>query len=124
MAVVKQRVWTRLIPTALALADADAFAVARLEEGLALRAAGVTQPIVLLEGVLRASSCSNCPTRLRSGRARCEQIELLETFSGRIASCSGSKSTPEMNRLGFRPANFPPRSPGCRLEARAANCGS
>jgi len=52
MAVVKANAYGHgLVPTALALADADAFAVARLEEGLALRAAGVTQPIVLLEGV-------------------------------------------------------------------------
>ena len=50
MAVVKANAYGHgLIPTALALADADAFAVARLEEGLALRAAGITQPIVLLE---------------------------------------------------------------------------
>ena len=41
MAVVKANAYGHgLIPTALALAEADAFAVARLEEGLALRAAG------------------------------------------------------------------------------------
>jgi len=48
MAVVKANAYGHgLIPTALALAEADAFAVARLEEGLALRAAGITQPIVV-----------------------------------------------------------------------------
>ena len=52
MAVVKANAYGHgLVPTALALAGADAFAVARLEEGLALRAAGVTQPVVLLEGI-------------------------------------------------------------------------
>src|SRR6185437_7211847 len=40
-----------LIATALALADADAFAVARLAEAIALRSAGLKRRIVLLEGV-------------------------------------------------------------------------
>jgi alanine racemase len=39
------------IQVAQALHDSDAFAVARLSEGLLLRAAGIQQPIVLLEGV-------------------------------------------------------------------------
>src|SRR5579871_1907089 len=39
---------------ALALSKADAFGVACLEEGLQLRAAGVIQPIVLLEGLYHA----------------------------------------------------------------------
>jgi alanine racemase len=55
MAVVKANAYGHgLVSTALALADADSFAVARLEEGLALRAAGVRAPIVLLEGVFSA----------------------------------------------------------------------
>lgn len=36
---------------ATTLRDSDAFAVARLEEGIALRRQGIVQPIVLLEGV-------------------------------------------------------------------------
>ncbi|MFT5656660.1 MAG: alanine racemase [Arenicella sp.] len=39
------------IQVAQALHDSDAFAVARLSEGLLLRATGIQQPIVLLEGV-------------------------------------------------------------------------
>ncbi|MDO7596665.1 MAG: alanine racemase [Pseudomonadota bacterium] len=39
------------IQVAQALHDSDAFAVARLSEGLILRAGGIQQPIVLLEGV-------------------------------------------------------------------------
>jgi alanine racemase len=39
------------IQVAQALHDSDAFAVARLSEGLRLRAAGILQPIVILEGV-------------------------------------------------------------------------
>lgn len=39
------------VQAATALSDSDAFAVARLSEGLQLRQAGIQQPIVLLEGV-------------------------------------------------------------------------
>ena len=39
------------IQVAQALHDSDGFAVARLSEGLRLRAAGIQQPIVILEGV-------------------------------------------------------------------------
>ena len=55
MAVIKANAYGHgLVSTALALADADSFAVARLEEGMALRSAGVRAPIVLLEGVFSA----------------------------------------------------------------------
>ena len=50
MAVIKANAYGHgLVSTALALADADSFAVARLEEGIALRSSGVRAPIVLLE---------------------------------------------------------------------------
>ncbi len=39
-----------MVRVAQALNDADAFAVARLDEALSLRSAGVEKPIVLLEG--------------------------------------------------------------------------
>ncbi len=55
MAVVKANAYGHgLVSHALALADADAFAVARLEEAVALRAAGLKRRIVLLEGVFNA----------------------------------------------------------------------
>lgn len=44
-----------LVPVAKALRDSDGFGVATLEEGLALREAGVTQPILLMEGVMKAA---------------------------------------------------------------------
>src|SRR5918995_3325816 len=43
-----------LVHAARALANADAFGVARVEEGMALRAAHISQPIVVLEGVFNA----------------------------------------------------------------------
>src|SRR5215469_4733541 len=84
MAVVKANAYGHgLLPTALALADADAFAVARLEEAVALRAAGITQPIVLLEGVFTSEQL------LEAARHGFDlvvhdalQVELLEEMTG------------------------------------------
>jgi alanine racemase len=109
MAVVKANAYGHgLVPTALALADADAFAVARLDEGLALRAAGVTANIVLLEGVFASEQL------LEAARHGFDivvhdpvQIELLEQFSGAHRFIVWMKIDTGMNRLGFRPADFP-----------------
>jgi alanine racemase len=109
MAVVKANAYGHgLVPTALALADADAFAVARLDEGLALRAAGVTAPIVLLEGVFDIAQL------LEAARHGFDivvhdpvQIELLEEFSGAHRFVVWLKIDTGMNRLGFRPSDFP-----------------
>jgi len=109
MAVVKANAYGHgLVPTALALAEADAFAVARLEEGLALRAEGITQPIVLLEGVFAPEHL------LEAARHGFDlvvhdplQIELLEEFSGPHRFILWVKIDTGMNRLGFRPEEFP-----------------
>lgn len=109
MAVVKANAYGHgLVPTSLALAEADAFAVARLEEGLALRAAGVTQPIVLLEGVFAREQL------LEAARHGFDlvvhdplQIELLEEFGGSNRFLLWIKIDTGMNRLGFRPEEFP-----------------
>ena len=55
MAMVKANAYGHGIQrVALALDEADAFGVASLEEGLMLREAGITQPIVLMEGLFSA----------------------------------------------------------------------
>jgi len=108
MAVVKANAYGHgLVPAALALAESDAFAVARLEEGLALRAAGITQPIVLLEGVFAPEQV------LEAARHGFElvvhdplQIELLEEFVGPHRFIVWMKIDTGMNRLGFRPEEF------------------
>lgn len=52
MAMVKANAYGHgLVRAAKALSDADALGVACLEEGMALREAGITQPIVLMEGL-------------------------------------------------------------------------
>jgi alanine racemase len=109
MAVVKANAYGHgLVPTALALGDADAFAVARLDEGLALRAAGITQPIVLLEGVFTAEQL------VQAARHGFElvlhdalQIELLEEMTGAHRFVLWIKIDTGMNRLGFPEREFP-----------------
>ena len=108
MAVVKANAYGHgLVPTALSLPEADAFAVARLEEGLALRAAGITQPIVLLEGVFTAEQLLEAARHgfdlvVHDGL----QVELLEEMTGAHRFVLWIKIDTGMNRLGFPPREF------------------
>lgn len=69
VAVVKANAYGHgLLETARTLPDADAFGVARLEEALHLRAGGITQPILLLEGFLRPPICRRLPTSICTRR--------------------------------------------------------
>ena len=53
MAVIKANAYGHgAIPVALALTDADAFAVARVDEGVSLREAGIHQRIAVLQGFI------------------------------------------------------------------------
>ena len=55
MAVIKANAYGHgMVDVARALSASDAFAVARLSEGISLRQAGIKQPIVILEGLLSA----------------------------------------------------------------------
>ena len=108
MAVVKANAYGHgLVPTALALGQADAFAVARLEEGLALRAAGITAPIVLLEGVFSAAQLQEAAHHgLELVVHDALQIELLEQMRGTHRFVLWIKIDTGMNRLGFPTAEF------------------
>jgi len=109
VAVVKANAYGHgLIPTALALGEADAFGVARIDEGIALRAAGITQPIVLLEGVFTSEELAEAALRsfdLVVHDAR--QLELLEVSQGAHPFVLWLKIDTGMNRLGFRSEEFP-----------------
>ncbi len=108
MAVVKANAYGHgLVPTALALPETDAFAVARLEEGIALRDAGIGQQIVLLEGVFSQEQLAE------AARQRFEivvhdpmQIALLERSTAEHRFVVWLKVDTGMNRLGFRAENF------------------
>lgn len=94
------------VAVARALADdADAFAVARLEEGVALRDAGVTRPILLLEGVLSREQLGEAAARnFELVVHEASQLALLEAWRGTQRFTLWLKVNTGMNRLGFDPA--------------------
>jgi alanine racemase len=96
-----------LVPTALALADADALGVARLEEGTILRGAGVQDAIVLLEGVFDADQLASAA---RQGFELVvhnpQQLALLADWRQDHKFVVWLKVDTGMNRLGFRAEEF------------------
>jgi alanine racemase len=104
MAVIKANAYGHgLIAVARALGAADAFAVARVDEGLALREAGIKTPIVLLEGVmdaeqLKAAARADFELVVHSP----EQIELLLAAPSGVRFKVWLKLDSGMNRLGFK----------------------
>jgi len=108
IAVVKANAYGHgLTGTALALQGADALAVARLEEALALRAAGIDTRIVLLEGVFSAAQLEEAAhERLDLVVHDPLQIELLERSGGGGRFALWLKIDSGMNRLGFACRDF------------------
>jgi alanine racemase len=109
MAVIKANAYGHGLETAAAaLADADGFAVARVEEALALRAAGSRQRILLLEGVsrveqLEVAARENFDVMIHS----VEQLVMLEQRPHGATLRTWIKVDTGMNRLGFRVEEFP-----------------
>jgi alanine racemase len=108
MAVVKANAYGHgLTATAQALADADGFAVARLEEGIALRSAGISRTVVLLEGVFSAEQLhAAAEQRLDLVVHDPLQLELLEEARNASRFIVWIKIDTGMNRLGFAPGQF------------------
>lgn len=108
MAVIKANGYGHgLVPVARALASADGFAVARLDEGLALRAAGLTNPILLLEGVFSPDQLAvAAQQRFDLMVHSVEQLEMLEGRAGTEVLSAWIKVDTGMNRLGFRVEQF------------------
>jgi len=108
MAVIKANGYGHgIVPVARALAAADAFAVARLNEAVSLREAGVTHRILLLEGVfspaeLEQAAAFNLDLVVHSF----EQIAMLEAWRGAHRFAVWCKADTGMNRLGFPAADF------------------
>ncbi len=109
MAVIKANAYGHgIVPTAKALAEADGFAVARIGEGLALRAAGLTNRILLLEGVFSADQlAAAAQARFELMVHSFQQLELLEALAGDAHVTAWIKVDSGMNRLGFRLDEFP-----------------
>jgi alanine racemase len=108
MAVVKANAYGHgLVAVARALDSADAFAVARVDEGLALRDAGVKGAVVLLEGVfdgaqLDAAAAADFELVVHTP----EQIELLRNAPAGQRFKVWLKLDSGMNRLGFKQPEF------------------
>jgi alanine racemase len=108
MAVIKANAYGHgLVAVAHALESADAFAVARVDEGLTLRNAGIAAPTVLLEGVfdrgqLDAAAAADFELVVHTS----EQIELLREAAPGARFRVWLKLDSGMNRLGFKGAAF------------------
>lgn len=108
MAVIKANAYGHgLVAVARALQSADAFAVARVDEGLTLRQAGVLTRTVLLEGVfdraqLEAAAVAGFELVVHTG----EQIDLLRDAPPGVQFTVWLKLDTGMNRLGFKGAAF------------------
>ena len=108
MAVLKANAYGHgLVKIAQNLAQADAFAVARIDEALTLRAGGLVKPIVLLEGVFRAedleiAAVSNFQIVVH------DESQLLMLEQSKLASpiTVWLKLDTGMHRLGIEPSTF------------------
>lgn len=108
MAVIKANAYGHgLVAVARALQSAEAFAVARVDEGLTLRQAGVLTRTVLLEGVfdrsqLDAAAVAGFELVVHTA----EQIELLRSAPKDAKFTVWLKLDSGMNRLGFKAPAF------------------
>ncbi|MDF3006306.1 MAG: alr [Enterobacter kobei] len=105
VAVVKANAYGHgLLETARTLPDADAFGVARLEEALRLRAGGITQPILLLEGFFAADDLPTIAAeQLHTAVHNNEQLTALENAQLSEPVTVWMKLDTGMHRLGVRP---------------------
>lgn len=107
LAVIKANAYGHgAVACARALPEADGFAVAFLDEAMVLRDAGITQPILLLEGafsadeLLRASAFELWPVVHHAG-----QLEMIEATDLPRPLEVWLKLNSGMNRAGFEPAD-------------------
>jgi alanine racemase len=110
MAVIKANAYGHgLVRIARSLPDADAFAVARLDEGLALRQAGIRQRIAVLQGFvshaeLELHAAHGLEPVIHSPR----QVELLEGAHLSEPLAVWAKLDTGMHRLGLLADEFGP----------------
>ena len=104
IAIIKANAYGHgMVEIAKALNDADMFGVARIDEAIQLREAGITVPVLLLEGF----SSENELNLVREHKLDCvihneSQLDLLEQSTGEKISVY-LKIDSGMHRLGFNP---------------------
>ncbi len=119
MAVIKANAYGHgLVSVARSLNQADAFAVARLDEGLQLREAGVDAPVVLLSGVESSAELEEARRHRLDVVVHSEhQIAMLESAPLGTRLKAWLKLDSGMHRLGVAPEVFE------RSYARLSACG-
>ncbi|MGH8204140.1 MAG: alanine racemase, partial [Steroidobacteraceae bacterium] len=105
IAVIKANAYGHgLLTAAEALASADAFGVARLEEAVALREAGCQARIVLLEGVQDDEGLAAAARHALEPFVHQErQVAMLEAWRGPQVIHAWLKVDSGMHRLGLAP---------------------
>jgi alanine racemase len=108
MAVIKANAYGHgLVAVARALEAADSFAVARVDEGLTLRSAGIEKRTVLLEGVFdRTQLDAAAGEGFELVVHAAEQIDLLRDAGAGEPFKVWLKLDSGMNRLGFKGGSF------------------
>ena len=108
MAVVKANGYGHgLVAVSEALHEADGFGVARLEEALALRQAGIRKPVILLEGFTNVAELEAVLEHGFEVVLHSEyQLALLETARLQAPLRVWVKLDTGMHRLGFLPARM------------------
>lgn len=110
MAVIKANAYGHgLLRFARALSDVDAFAVARVDEGVVLREAGVRQRIAVLQGFTRREELElHARFDLEPVVHSVPQVELLESISPENPVSAWLKLDTGMHRLGLSEEEFEP----------------
>ena len=107
MAVIKANAYGHgalRVAAALETVSVDAYAVARLDEALQLRAAGIQRPILLLEGVVSTAELARAAQHaLQIVLHDPSQLAWLAEYRGAHRFIAWLKVDTGMNRLGFRP---------------------
>ena len=104
---------------ALALSDVDALGVACIEEGMILRRAGITRPIVLMEGLFNASELPKAAEENFTLVIHHEsQVAMLEKNKNSSPLSIWLKVDTGMHRLGFEPSKIQ------KIYQRLENCSA
>lgn len=108
LAVLKANAYGHgMLQVAQALKQADALGVARIDEALALRAGGITKPIVLLEGFFHADELSQVvASNLQLVIHHREQVDALLAAKLDAPVKVWLKIDSGMHRLGIYPDEF------------------